>query len=111
VEVVASGHIGMDDVHSYFAALRAEGVLSYRKLVDGRRAAPALDAGDFRAFMGILLGLASRTALGPVAWVRSREAGPLEPVAGRMSLPPRPFRMFDDIDEARLWLSRMPIEI
>ncbi|HEY6982505.1 hypothetical protein [Reyranella sp.] len=112
VSVVANGSVQLADLEPYFAALRTEGALPYRKLIDARSATPALSSEDFSfLFRGLLLRYSAHAPLGPVAWIAENDSQLPKTFSERMALPLRPFRTFVDIDEARLWLTRMPIEI
>lgn len=112
VSVVANGSVQLADLEPYFAALHSERALPYRKLIDARNAKPALSSEDFSfLFRELLLRYSAHAPLGPVAWIAQNGSRPPSSFSERMALPLRPFRTFVDIDEAKLWLARMPIEI
>ena len=110
VEARAEGEIGLEDFENFLDAIVVQGALTYRKLVDTRRAVGALKDDDIM-MLGARMS-AYTSGLGPRGAIAFVVAGPAPgSIPTRViNLAPadRPARVFRSEDEARQWLAAQP---
>jgi hypothetical protein len=111
VTIILIGALTYDAVETYLVAVRAESALGYRKLFDARQGYCDLTQSQLTSYLGSVSGYSRVSPLGPYAVVVGPDRGHSMAPALRILMleRSRPFRLFFDIDKARVWLSAHPI--
>ena len=107
VEAHAEGETGLEDFEQFLDAIVMQGALSYRKLVDSRRAIGRLSDQDIMmlgARMSAYTG--NLEPRGPIAFIVATPSPSNLPTrVVNLARADRPAKVFLDEDEARTWLA------
>ena len=110
VTAVAEGGVRRDEMESYLDAVAGAGAGTYRKLFDGNRGEPLMEADDIMALAVKMRGMQQLGLSGPLAIVMPREKyDTFARMLGILAVPDRPMRFFTDAAAARAWLDEPEI--
>ncbi len=107
---VAEGMVNREEASAYLDAMTGANAGTYRKLFDGSRGEPAMDADDIMSLAVRMRDMQQRGQSGPLAIVMPRNRqGQFARMLGILAIPDRPMRFFSDAEEARRWLDEPAI--
>lgn len=103
---VAEGHVTLADALELLETMTGAKALSYRKLIDGRRAVSAMPPDDILQLCVKIRSYHDRQDLGAVAIVGTAEQTVIfSRLLGALAAGNRPFKIFNTPRQARHWLA------
>jgi hypothetical protein len=102
---VAEGGVTKAEAIAYLDVMVASGACGYRRLFNGSRGEPAMEASDIMELAVRMRTMQQHGPIGPLAIVMPRDKyGPFARMLGILSVPERPLRVFIDAAAAQAWL-------
>jgi hypothetical protein len=102
---LGEGDVSFEDVVAFLEALAGAKAFSYRKLLDICAADSSMSCEELLALVAMIRDYHSQEAMGPLAMVATAEQTvKLARLLGALAAADRPFRVFENTQNARTWL-------
>lgn len=109
VEAIATGHVGLEDIESYFDDLMVSGAFPYRKLFDTTPATSTVTDAEMMLLGARMSAYKGLGPLGPLAIVAPTSALRAQAMLFAALAPAdRPLKIFKTVAAARKWLDAPP---